>query len=138
MTARRYLILAIGMVALLALSAVVLACGDNGGSDGSAPEGAAAESSDLDAARSFIDRMESAAEAGDLEAAEAAFESAHDRLHEVIEALESTDGDLAAELDEAVEHAEEAFEEGEEAEHVAEEAAEIGDLLEEASAALGS
>ncbi len=74
-----------------------------------------------------------AAETGDLGAAETAFESAHDPLHEVIEGLEASDADLAAELDEAVEHAEEAFEEGEAAEHVAEEAQEIRDLLAQAA-----
>ncbi len=136
MTARRLLAFAIGLAALLALSAAAFACGDNGDSDGT--NGAADESSDVDAASGFIDEMTTAAEGGDLEAAEEAFESAHDPLHEVIEALEAGNGELAAELDQAVEHAEEAFAEGEEAEHVAEEAGEIAELLEQASTALGS
>lgn len=126
--------LAIAMAALLALPALALACGDNGGTSQSPPDGSGL--AELETARSFIDQMLKAAEGGDLEAAEAAFEGAHDALHEVMEALEAGDADLAAELDEAVDHAEEAFKEGEEAQHVAEEAQEIADLLEEAAAAL--
>ncbi len=118
---------------LLALSIVALACGDDGGTSEGASDGVAEEASDLDAARNFMSEMVTAAQAGDLAAAQAAFDSAHDHLHEVIEALESTDADLAAELDEAVDHAEEALAEGEEGEHLAEEAEEIGDLLAQAA-----
>lgn len=126
------------LVLLVIVSLAGFACGDDddGGSDGSTATATDTAESDLDTARGFIDEMATAAAAGDVEGAETAFESAHDPLHEVIEALEDTDPNLAADLDEAIEHAEAAFEEGEETEHIEEEANEISEVLDQAAVAL--
>lgn len=129
MKTHRLLALTIGGIALLVLTAAAFACSGNGEEESGTPQGAAEGSSDLDAARSFMQQMMGAAQTGDMGAAHEAFEGAHDHLHEVIGALEASDPDLAAELQEAVDHAEEALEEGEEMEHVMDEAAEIADLL---------
>lgn len=118
----------IGIVVLaLALMGFVAACGDG---DGTAPPtDTPAAASDLQQAKDQTDAMIVAAEGGDLETAEAAFEAGHDPVHEVIDSLEATDADLAAQLDEAVEDAEKDFEEGADAEHIVEIGQEIRDLL---------
>ncbi len=133
MTLRRLMAIGTAVAILLALSVVALACGDDGGTNEDVSDGTVEDTSDIDAARNFMSQMVSAAQAEDLAAAQRAFDSAHDHLHEVIEVLESTDAELAAELEEAVDHAEEALEEGEEGEHLAEEAEEINNLLAKAA-----
>ncbi len=115
------------VVLALALVGFAAACGD--GDDAGSPTDTPPASSDLQQAGDRIDAMIAAAEGGDLEAAEAAFKAGHDPLHEVIESLETSDPDLAAQLDEAVEDAEEDFEEDADAEHIVEIGKEIRDLL---------
>ncbi len=125
----------IGIVVLaLALSGFAAACG--GGDDAASPSDTPAAPSDTPAATSGlqeaieqIDTMLVAAEGGDLAAAEAAFEAAHDPLHEVIESLQTSDPDQAAALDAAVGDAENDFEEEADAEHIIEIGQEIRDLL---------
>ena len=119
----------IGIVVLaLALIGFVAACGD--GDNGTAsPTDTTAAPSDLQQAKDQIEAMIVAAEGGELETAEAAFEAGHDPLHEVIESLETSDPDQGDALDEAVDDAEEDFEEGADAEHIVEIGQEIRDLL---------
>lgn len=111
----------------LALVGFAAACGDGDGTASSTDPPAAA--SDLQEAIDQIDAMVIAAEAGDLAAAEGAFDAAHDSLHEIIEGLETSDPDQAAALDEAVEHAEEDFADNAEAEHIVGNGQEIRGLL---------
>jgi hypothetical protein len=127
----------IGIVVLaLALVGFVAACGEGDGTASPTDTPAAASPTDAPAAASGlqeaidqIDAMVAAAEGGDLEAAEAAFEAGHDPLHEVIDSLETTDAALAAQLDEAAEDAEKDFEEAADAEHIVEIGQEIRDIL---------
>ena len=114
-------------VLALALVGFVAACG---GGDGTAsPTDTRPAASDLQEAIEQIDAMVDNAEGGDLAAAEAAFEAAHDPLHEIIESLETSDPDQAAALDEAVEDAEKDFADEEDADHIVEIGTEIRDLL---------
>lgn len=118
----------IGIVVLaLALVGFAAACSDGDGT--ASPTDTPAVPSGLQQAIDQIDAMIVAAEAGDLETAEAAFEVGHDPVHEVIDSLETTDADLAAQLDEAVEDAEADFEEAADAEHIVEIGQEIRGLL---------
>lgn len=130
MKGKRSVILALISVPLLILAGLAAACGDDEGEEPGATTPAAG--SDLETSIDGITEMISAAEADDLEAAEAAFEAAHDPLHEVIEALAAADPQLSQDLDEAVEDAEKDFEEGEEAEHIVEIGNEILGLLQQA------
>lgn len=121
----------IGVVVLaLALVGFAAACSDGDGT--ASPTGTPVAPSGLQQAIDQIDAMIVAAEGGDLETAEAAFEAGHDPVHEVIDSLETTDADLAAQLDEAVEDAEADFEEAADAEHIVEIGQEIRDLLRQA------
>ncbi len=121
----------IGVVVLaLALVGFAAACGDGDGT--ASPTDTPVAPSGLQQAIDQIDAMIVAAEGGDLETAEAAFEAGHDPVHEVIDSLETTDADLAAQLDEAVEDAEADFEEAADAEHIVEIGQEIRDLLRQA------
>ena len=115
------------LVLALALVGFATACG--GGDDAPSATDTPATATDLQEAIDQIDAMVAAAEGGDLEAAEAAFEAAHDPLHEVIEGLEASDPDQAIALDEAVEDAEKDFEDAADAEHIVEIAQELRDLL---------
>ena len=127
----------IGIVVLaLALVGFAAACGDGDGTASptdtpaaTAPTDTPAAPAGLQEAIDQIDAMIVAAEAGDLEAAEAAFEAGHDPLHEVIQSLGTNDPDQAAALDEAVEDAEKDFEEAADAEHIVEIGQEIRGLL---------
>jgi len=121
-------IAAIG-VAVLALALVGFAAACGGGDDTASATDTPAAPSGLQESIDQIDAMVAAAEGGDLEAAEAAFEAAHDPLHEVIESLETSNPDQAAAIDEAVEDAEKDFEEESDAGHIVEIAQEIRDLL---------
>ena len=121
----------IGIVVLaLALVGFAAACSDGDGT--ASPTDTPVAPSGLQQAIDQIDAMIVAAEGGDLETAEAAFEAGHDPVHEVIDSLETTDADLAAQLDEAVEDAEADFEEAADAEHIVEIGQEIRDLLRQA------
>ena len=121
----------IGVVVLaLALVGFAAACSDGDGT--ASPTDTPVAPSGLQQAIDQIDAMIVAAEGGDLETAEAAFEAGHDPVHEVIDSLETTDADLAAQLDEAVEDAEADFEEAADAEHIVEIGQEIRDLLRQA------
>lgn len=138
MKSRRGFAIALLIAALLALAALAAACGDGG--EESAPEGdsaGGASPTDVQVAIDEITNMVSAAGENDLEAAKTAFDAAHDPLHAVIDELEATNADLAAQLDEAVDDAETDLEEGEEAEHIVEIGNEILGLLHDAAAEIG-
>ncbi len=135
MNNRRVFFLILVPALALVLTGFSLACG---GEDEEAETGTpAADARDnLQVSVDKVNEMVAAAADGDLNAANAAFEAAHDPLHEVIEALEPVNADLSKDLDEAVEDAEKDLEEGEEAGHIAEIGNEIGDLLQQAAAEL--
>lgn len=133
MTPKRRLILVLAFLAALTLSlSLAVACGGGGGEEGEAGQTSApATGTDLELAIEQVGAMLEAAQQGDLEAAEVAFEDGHDPLHAVIDDLEASDPDLAAELDEAVDDAEKDFEEGADADHIVEIGNEILGLLEQ-------
>lgn len=131
MREKRLLIGFLAAAVLLAVAAVAAACGDDGG-DGAADSETPQAADALQVSLDRTSEMVAAAAEGDLEAANAAFDAAHDPLHEVIDALEASQSSLAADLDEAVDDAEADLEEGEEAEHIVEIGNEILDLLERA------
>lgn len=133
---RKVALLTISALGALSLSLAV-ACG--GGADPSTTsQGGSVPMANVETARSLIAQMVSAAEGGDREAAEVAFASAHDALHELIEALRDTDATLAAELEGMVYRVEIALAVGAEADHVSDDAKEIGNLLEATAAVLGA
>ena len=124
MNRRRGIVLA--SILALALTLLGLATACDGQEEAESPR---LGTQDLQVALEQVTAMVAAAEIGNLEAAEAAFEAAHDPLHEVIETLAAADPGLSQDLDEAVEDAEKDFEEGEEAEHIVEIGNEILGLL---------
>lgn|SRR5574341_375527 len=123
----RILLLALGALAVISLA---LACGGDDEESGAGGATTAAPT-DLEKAKDAVSAMISAAEGGDLVAAEEALTEGDPALHAVIDSLESENADLAADLDEAVEDAEKDLDTGEEAEHIVEIGNEILGLLEQ-------
>lgn len=132
MRSRRHLVVGLTLVAALTVAGLTAACG-GGGKDEQPADGAGGTmGAHMQQAMDSMGAMVAAAEAGDMEAAEAAFEDGHDPMHDLIDELEADDPDLAAELDEAVDDAEKDFDEGVDADHIVEIGNEILDLLNEA------
>jgi hypothetical protein len=130
MLAKRHVAFGLALVVALGLAGLAAACSDE--EEGTSQVGTPAAASDLQQAMDQVSAMRAAAQEGDLEAAQGAFEDGHDPLHEVIEDLEAGNPDLAAELDKAVDDAEKDFDEGADADHIVEIGNEILDLLEQA------
>lgn len=126
---QRYLVLGIGLAAMLILAGLAAACGSGGKEAASQSDAAASTASALETARLHVEQMVAAAENADLPGAKAHFEAGHDPLHAVIDDLQASDPALAASLDEAVDDVEGDLEKGEEADHIVEIGNQILDLL---------
>jgi len=129
MRVRSLPILSFGLLIALALVPLAVACG--GGREETTIE-PGSMGQHMAQAMDHMNAMVAAAGQGDMDAAQAAFERAHDPLHAVIDDLEATNPELAAKLDEAVDDAEKDLAEGADADHIVEIGNQILDLLRQA------